>query len=502
MRRRAALRAGLGLAGAAVAGVAVAGRGRVGGSASDAPYGPLGRLPLAGSADCRVSADGRTAFVAVGDGVASVDVSEPTDPTLLAERRDIEAGRESGPLSGIADLAVDGDRLLVPGPAHPRPGRLAGFALFDVSDPGAPERVAFHETAFPIHNAALAGGRAYLTAGLALVVVDVTDDEPVELARWSLEDVDARWGDVPGPLRVLHDVRLRGDLAVLSQWDAGTWLVDVSSPDDVAVVGRAGGRPADELAAVESGSVGVEAVRGPGNHHSAALSADGSVLAVGIEAFDAGTENADGGPGGIELYDVSDPAEPARLAAVDAPPAADETRGGTWTTAHDFAFAGDRLCSAWYQGGVRLHDVSDPTAPRELAWWRRPSEAAFWTALPAAGGTVVAPSTSMPADGLGSALYVFPNRPGEQPDPPSLLDPTATPSADASSAASGESTPSASSTPTLTPTSSPSSSPTAGSSPTPTPGQPGFGAAGPVGGLAGLAAWRRWRGRSSQPSRR
>lgn len=450
-----------GLVGASPPGVSNGGRSR--------GYGPIGSVSLPGTRDCRVSPGGETAYVALGDGFATVAVPS-MEP--LATVRSIEADRDDGPLSGIADVAVDGDRLLVPGPSGPRSDRVAGFALFDVADPAAPEQVAFHETAFPIHNAALDADRAYLTAGRSLVMVDVTDDDPVEVGRWSPADVEPQWADVAPPLWVLHDVRVRGDLAVLSHWDAGTWLLDVADPTDVSVIGRAGGRTADELGSIDEDDVRTESIQLPGNHHSSALSDDGSLLAVGAEAFDATAADDAGGPGGIDLYDVADPAEPAHLATIDAPRAADETHGGTWTTAHDFAFDGDRLLSAWYQGGVRIHDVSQPTAPQELTWWRLPRDVAFWTARPAVGDTFVASATSFPGDDLVPGLYVFLNRRGLQADPPSLTDPA---------------------TPTPTPTATPTDTPTATSSPTSTPGQPGFGLLGALGGLAGLAAWRRWR---------
>lgn len=471
MHRRTVLRAGLSLAG--LAGVDVVGArqtGRRRATPDDETYAPPGRLAIPGAADCRLSVDGETAFVAVGDGFVAADV-ETLAP--VAEVRAIEADRESGPLTGVADLAVDGGRLLVPGPANPRSGRLAGAALFDVADPAAPERVAFYETDFPIHNAALDGGLAYLTAGHSLVVVDLSVDDPALVGAWSLVDVDARWADVPPPLWVLHDLRVAGDLAVLSQWDAGTWLVDVSTPSAITVVGRAGGEPVEKLTAVEDEAVRATASQLPGNHHSAALTEDGALMAVGAEAFDGASDDGAGGPGGIDLYDVRDPTAPVRLGGIDAPPSADESRSGIWSTAHDFAFAGDRLFSAWYQGGVRIHDVADPGEPTELAWWRRPAEAAFWTARPAAGDSFVATATTLPGRDLFSGLYRFPNRPGEQADPPSLTAPASPTTA----------------TPRHEPTTGrPSPSPP----PTATPGQPGFGPAAALGGIAGLAAWRRW----------
>ena len=464
MRRRAVLRAGAGLA-------ALLPTGRAG-ARSAAAYAPLGHRAIPGAADCRVSADGEVVYLANGGGFVSVSVA---DLSVIGSAASIEADREGGPLSGVADLALDGDRLLVPGPANHRPNRLAGFALFDVADPASPRQTAFYPTRFPIHNAALAGRHAYLTAGTRLVVVDVAGDEPAEVGRWSLVDADPGWGDVHPAVRPLHDVRVDGDLGVLSFWDAGTWLLDLRDPADPAVVGRAGGQPMGSLADLEGDAVRRAAVELPGNHHSAALSADGSLLAVGAEAFDAVAGDGEGGPGGIDLFDVSDPTAPAFLTAIDPPAMSDWTQAGAWTTAHDFAFDGDHLLSAWYQGGVRIHDVSDPAAPVELAWWRRPREVAFWTALPAAGETFVAPATTLPGGSLFSGLYRFPVRAGEQADPPSL---TARPTDSAA-------------TPTGTPS---------GAAPTTSaPGQPGFGAAAAVAGAAGALAWR-WR-RSRRRSR-
>lgn len=474
MRRRAALRAGIGFVGLGAAGVLAtrpfAGPLDVGG----AGYRPLDSIDLPGAADCRVSDDGATAFVAVGDGFVAVEVPS-LDPRI--EVRSIEADREGGPLTNVADLAIDADRLLVPGPANPQPDRLAGVALYDVADPADPAQRSFYETGFPIHNAALEDGLAYLTAGQFLVVLDMVDD-PVEVGRWSLAEIDPRWDDVHPALRVLHDVLVREEVAVLSLWDAGTWLVDVSSPDDMTAIGRAGGRAPDVLADVPDEAVRREAVQPPGNHHSAALSADGSLLAIGMEAFDAGTDDGAGGPGGIDLYDIADPSAPSPLATIDAPRSADETPGGIWTTAHDFAFAGDRLISAWYQGGVRIHDVSNPAAPIELAWWRAPAEAAFWTAQPAIEDTFVAPSTTLAGGHLRAGLYLFPNRAGAQVDPPSLTESV---------------TPSEPPTPTRTRTPTPSPRQTR------TPGQPGFSHAAATGGLAGMAAWRRLRRRETGP---
>ena len=122
---------------------------------------------------------------------------------------------------------------------------------------------------------------------------------------------------------------------------------------------------------------------------------------------------------------LSDPESPEKLATIE--PEESESnayRGGTWTTSHNFDWVGDRLYTSWYNGGVKLYDVSDPANPEELAWWRQPDETSFWTAQAAVEGEFFA------ATSLGSGLdntdaatvFTFPDEAGDQSDPPSLVD--------------------------------------------------------------------------------
>ena len=183
----------------------------------DSPYGPLGSVDVPGAREAVVGERGEIAYVATMDGFAAVDVSDPTDPAVLAERREIDTDeRES--LGGIWDLRVQGDRLAVVGPADQSRGPR-GVALFDVTDPADPSQVAFHPTEFAIHNADFAGNTVALTGtGLpesSLVLVDVAGDDPVEVARWSPVDHDEAWAAVDRSLRPLHDISLHDGLVSL-----------------------------------------------------------------------------------------------------------------------------------------------------------------------------------------------------------------------------------------------------------------------------------------------
>lgn len=405
MRRREVLASAVGLGAATVGGTRVV-RGHQDATTSGPDeFAPLATLPLDGAREAVVGPDGTTAHLAVEGGFAAVDVSDPSAPTLLAERRDLLADDPEGPMRDVQDVAVDGDRLLVVGPAHPGSAGPRAALLFDVSDPSAPERLAVHRTDYPIHNAALRDGHAYLTAGDEadrwFEVVDVSAGA-TPVSRWSPVDADDAWASVPVGLRPLHDLTVRDGLAYCAVWDAGTWIVDVSDPADPVALGRVGGRPPDALAAVED--VARASTELPGNHHSCALDEREGLLAVGREAWDADGDGA-GGPGGVTLHDVSDPSRPEPLGRVDPPPTEDPTRSGTWTTAHNLDLRAGLLYSAWYQGGVRIHDVTDPSAPRAVAAWRDAEAARFWTAVRAAEA-VVAPSMGVGA--ADAALVTFP----------------------------------------------------------------------------------------------
>jgi hypothetical protein len=243
----------------------------------------------------------------------------------------------------------------------------------------------------------------------------------------------------------------------------------------------------------------------PGNHHYVATDESGTILGVGRESWgrrvtedatatpaadvaanDSGAsgtaaslsaapgEEFVGGPSGIDLWDVSDPARPTPLSTIPAPASPDPTYGGVWTTAHNFELSGGVLYSSWYRGGVKRHDVSDPAAPTEVSWWRDPDAASFWTARLAAPGEREGffVASSMGVGDAPAGLYTFPDHAGEQADPPGVLPSgTATPRPRYGTATPG------------------------GSAATPGSGTgggisaPGFGVVAGVSGMA-LAAWR------------
>lgn len=436
MQRRTFLRTGVGLVGTGL----VAGKSAADGqSGEDQPFEPVGSVDVPGATEAVVHRDDEFVYVAVDDGFAVVDISDPESPSVVAQRREIETGTDA-PFRQAWDLWTWENRLILGGPAQYSPGSAFGFALFDISDPEAPEQITFYRTdrssdgdPHYIHNTHFEDGIVYLTgSGIAehpLVMIDVSDDDPVEVGRWSIVDDDPSLAEIPFQLRPIHDVYVQNGIAYLPYWDAGTWIVDVSDPGDPELLSRVGHYELDELKSFEASEARIETFVPPGNDHVTTVDEDGSVLAVGEEAWArADGDGLRGGAGGVVLYDVSEKTEPERLARIEAPESFGQTRDEWFTTAHNCDLRGNRLYTSWYFGGVKIHDVSDPGNPEELAWWRNPREASFWTTQSA--GDVVVGSSSNVSVKIGSdelnetagALYVFPDRDGTQPDPPSLTE--------------------------------------------------------------------------------
>lgn len=379
---------------------------------------PLGSVPVDGAREVVVGPSGETAYVAATDGFATVDVSDPTNPRVITERRDLLADEPYGPLDGIHDAKVAGDRLLVVGPAGSTDGDRGAALHFDVSDPTNPVQRGVYETAGLIHN-------GFLTSGVAFLCVIDEETNPLvtldaetmtERGRWSLPAHDRRWRDVPAGVRPIHDVLVHQDLAYVALWDAGTWVLDVREPASPSVVTVIGGRPPDTLADLPT-STGTAFTELPGNHHQAVPNGDGTVLGIGKEAWDDPSTPKRGGPAGIALWDISELDSPKRLATLSPPPTPDPTREGVWTHAHNFDFAGDLLYTSWNRGGIEVLDVSDPSSPVEVASWRDSSgngfftgmRASFWSAQSVSEDFFVA-STWVDHDGNGDArLFTFPD---------------------------------------------------------------------------------------------
>ncbi len=115
-------------------------------------------------------------------------------------------------------------------------------------------------------------------------------------------------------------------------------------------------------------------------NHYAVPSSDGKLLAIDDEAFAFHTCKGTPTPTGRAwIYDISDPAAPRMVSSITPPRGGDATGIGTypgwtpsWCLSHglDWQPGTHNLAVTWFTGGVSVHSLKDPAAPKELAYFQ------------------------------------------------------------------------------------------------------------------------------------
>jgi hypothetical protein len=209
--------------------------------------------------------------------------------------------------------------------------RDGGFRIFDVSDKTRPRELAYVRTyGVGVHRFDMDGRYAYISTemkgflGNILVVYDIADpSRPTEVSRWWMPGQNTAKGETPhwkGLSHRLHHAMRFGDELWAAVWYAGIrW-----QGQQVAV-----------------------AVDEEHDHRKGQLH------------------------GGLWFLDVESRSEIKplgmfHLSELDSP----FSRIGRFG-AHQFQehVKGDRLYCAWFSGGLRMIDISDPAAPEEIGWF-------------------------------------------------------------------------------------------------------------------------------------
>jgi hypothetical protein len=243
-------------------------------------------------------------------------------------------------------------------------GLFGGFALYDVTRPADPRRLALVRTEpRGSHEIWLAAARGHVWVYTALAssefsfssqqygfhIFDVSDPrKPTEVGGWSAcRDLRLCSDADRTPNYLVHSVitNAAATRAYLSYWDLGTVILDISNPARPRYLGRT--NPPQ------------------GNAHSAWLANRGRIL---VETHELDT-------GRPVIYDIRNPAAPKRLAIVRLTRAqlARGERGSLLgrvsgidltDSVHDPKAAGKYAFFSWYAQGVVVFDISDPRRPR------------------------------------------------------------------------------------------------------------------------------------------
>ncbi|MGH7476183.1 MAG: Ig-like domain-containing protein [Longimicrobiales bacterium] len=277
--------------------------------------------------------------------------------------------------------------------------RRNGIVLLDLADPAHPAIVSEYTETLSggVHNTFIVDDLVYAihNGTLDVHIIDISDPaNPHEVGRWGIER----------PRKYLHDIWVIDGLAYVSYWDDGVYILDVGD-------GRWGGTPTEP---VEVSSYRYRTTWGDeqfGNTHVAfpyRNSAGKSYLFVGDEIFGCDVcisrtgVRGDGARGHVHVIDIDDPERPIEVASYRVPEAG----------VHNVWVEDDKLYAAYYQGGLRVVDVSGTLRGelyeqgREIAWFPTASPDGFTPNSPMAWGPMPYKGNVFVSD-MNSGLWII-----------------------------------------------------------------------------------------------
>lgn len=264
-----------------------------------------------------------------GNGVAYFwDVTDPANQ-LLVDSVVVDART-------VNDVKISEDGTIAVISREGASDRRNGLIILDVSDPRNVSIVSTFDDELTggVHNVFVHDGYIYaVNNGRRYDIIDIRDPaNPHRVGRFELDN----------PGHFIHDVWVNDGIAYSSNWADGVVLVDVGN-------GIAGGSPENP---VRFASYAYPL----GRAHAAFpyRSQDGRFYVfIGDEIFPSGLNTGRGGTpnraaGYIHIVDFTDPANPEEVARYEVPEAG----------SHNFWIEDDMLYAAFYNGGLRVVDVS------------------------------------------------------------------------------------------------------------------------------------------------
>lgn len=343
-------------------------------------------------------------------GTSIIDVADPTEPRLVTtishpdershshkvrvvgdimivnmEQNDRHALRRGLKLEAAgADLRRElgrepndeelGVRLNVPVNLFPRLREYmqhgyteGGFKIYDVSSPSRPRELAYVRThGVGVHRFDMDERYAYISTemkgfhGNILVVYDIADpSRPEEISRWWMPGQNTGAGEIPswtGLRNRLHHALRVGDELWASAWYAGVRVIDATDIRNLRTVGAFNYHPPFPE---PTHTVVPVPVRWNGRRVAAAVDEEHEHTKGQLHA----------GLWFLDVENLSDirPIGMFHLSELDSPFSGTGARFG----AHQFheRVHDNRLYCAWFAGGLRMIDISDPTAPDEIGWF-------------------------------------------------------------------------------------------------------------------------------------
>ncbi|HZF05227.1 MAG TPA: hypothetical protein VE932_12935 [Patescibacteria group bacterium] len=310
---------------------------------------PVGYFDCPGGGQVVVS--GTTAYVAhmkAPHGTTVVDVSDPAKPRKLAEIAippDVHSHK----------VRVMNDVMLVNREAPPRTtpgtGFRGGLGVFDVSRPDKPREIAFWECK-GVHRFTFDGRYR----GNIVGILDLNDPaHPQEVGRWWMPGQWIAGGETPTwegrAHRCHHPIRL-GNRLYVSYWHGGFVILDIEDMGKPRLVSGLDWSPPFSTPTHTALPIPF-----PLQGRRVLLVADEDVMRI-----------APGPPAFLWLVDVSDETRPTPFASFQVD-GIDGSSQPEFTGCHQPCeeVRGTEIPVAWFAHGLRIVDIANPHAPREVA---------------------------------------------------------------------------------------------------------------------------------------
>jgi hypothetical protein len=294
---------------------------------------------------------------------------------LPAARRSLteELGREPARAEIAARMSVSEDDLHTLEEFQQRGYHNGGFKIYDVSTPGEPKLVCYKKTGgIGVHRFDMDERHAYISTemqgyvGNILVIYDLRDPrQPQEISRWWMPGQHVDGGETPnwsGRRHRLHHALRFGNEMWASCWHGGFWIVDVSDLARPKSIGTYNYHP---LFPEPTHTVMPVPERIRGRRVALAIDEEDQAQSASEEEARRGRAHAC-----LLTFDVSDlnaikPLAQFQVSELDSP--FSRTAGARFG-AHQFCerMSGTIAYAVWFGGGLRIIDVADPLAPREV----------------------------------------------------------------------------------------------------------------------------------------
>ncbi len=260
--------------------------------------------------------------------------------------------------------------------AEKQPYRNGGFRIYDVSNPSKPALIHHQLTGgIGVHRFDMDGRYAYISTemdgfvGNILVIYDLRDPKrPEEVSRWWMPGQHIAAGEKPtwsGKRHRLHHALRFGDEMWASCWHGGFRIVDVADLKKPKTVASYNYHPPFPEPTHTAMPVPVKL---GGRRIAVTIDEEDQAQSANEEEARRGRPHA-----GMSIFDVSDcaavkPLSLFEVSELDSPFA--RTPGARFG-AHQFheRMAGTLVFAVWFSAGLRVVDLADPSAPREVGFF-------------------------------------------------------------------------------------------------------------------------------------